>query len=236
MEAAENTRVITAEAILSYPHLFTPQAPPAKKGEQQGEPKYSAAFIFTREAQATPQYAALRAAAQAALMAAWPNGLTVGKKKYTLKQALDKGVIRTPFRTDWEEKGYPEGSVYINARSNGKPQIVSTVPDMSKINPKTGRPMPRLIDDEDEMYPGAIVRASVTAFTYDIAGNRGVSFALNNVQKLRDGERLDTRVAAQSEFESDETLTPQLEEETTTDAQEAPAEDAPIPDELSDLF
>jgi hypothetical protein len=232
--ANENTRVITPEAILSYPHVFTPQAPPARKGEQEGEPKYSAAFVFTKEAQATKAYAALRAAANSVLKAVWGGGIRVGKKKFTLKQALDAGHLNTPFRTDWAEKGYPEGSIYINARSKAKPGIVSSIPDPNKINPKTGKPMPMTIEDEDAVYPGVIVRASVTAFTYDTAGNRGVSFALNNIQVIRDGDRLDSRVAAESEFESDETLTPQLEDETGTDAQDAAAEE--VPDELADLF
>ena len=60
-----------------------------------------------------------------------------------------------------------------------------------------------MITDPDEVYAGAIVRASVTSFSYDVSGNKGVSFALNNVQKIRDGERLDGRARAQDDFQAD---------------------------------
>ena len=44
--------------------------------------------------------------------------------------------------------------------------------------------------DPDDIYSGCICVASVTAFAYDQAGNKGVSFFLNSVLKLRDGDRL----------------------------------------------
>ena len=52
------------------------------------------------------------------------------------------------------------------------------------------------------------MRASFTAFAYDNNGNVGVSFGLNNVQKLREGTRLDNRVAATDEFTADLTQEP----------------------------
>ena len=42
----------------------------------------------------------------------------------------------------------------------------------------------------DECYSGMIARATVDAFAWDKAGNKGISFGLQNVQKLDDGERL----------------------------------------------
>lgn len=42
----------------------------------------------------------------------------------------------------------------------------------------------------------------MTAFAYDMPTSKGVSFALNNVQKLGDGKRLDGRVAATDDFEA----------------------------------
>ena len=44
--------------------------------------------------------------------------------------------------------------------------------------------------------------ATLNVFAYDKAGNRGVSFRLNNVQKLDDGERLDGRLKAEDDFEA----------------------------------
>ncbi len=44
--------------------------------------------------------------------------------------------------------------------------------------------------DPGMIYPGAVCRASLTAYAYDVNGNKGISFALNNVQFLTDGEPL----------------------------------------------
>lgn len=175
-------RVITPEAILSYPHLFEPNAM-----DDGAEPKYSACFVFPADADLKE----LKAAALEAAQEKW------GSKAAKM---IRDGKLRMPFRTDGEEKGYPEGSTFINCRSNRRPGIVSTVPD-----PKNGG-KPSVITDDEEVYAGCIVRASVTAFAYDVNGNRGVSFALGNVQKIRDGERLDGRVSAEDEFKADDTI------------------------------
>jgi hypothetical protein len=57
----------------------------------------------------------------------------------------------------------------------------------------------------DVFYPGALVRASVSFYTYDNSGNRGVGVGLNNVQ-LIDGTkpRLDNRKPADEEFTPEE--------------------------------
>ena len=173
-----STRVITPEAILSYPHLLEPQEPMDGKGE----PKYSASLVFP----AGTDLSALKAAVKEVAEEKWGDKLPA---------LLKAGKIRLPFRTDGEEKGYPEGSTFINARTTRRPQIATTIPDAD------GRPM--LLTDESKIYPGAIVRASLTAFTYNVSGNQGVGFGLNNIQFIRDGERLDNFTSAQDEFTAD---------------------------------
>jgi len=46
------------------------------------------------------------------------------------------------------------------------------------------------IIDDAEVYSGAWFRAQVRAFAYDMSGNKGVSFGLQNVQKLRNDDPL----------------------------------------------
>jgi hypothetical protein len=106
---------------------------------------------------------------------------------------IKAGQLRMPLRTEWEDKGYPENSVFITCSSKQQPGIVHPYAGSD------GKPAP--LTDPNEIYPGAIVRASLRAFGYDKAGNKGVSFALNNLQKLRDGDRLDGRVSAANEFD-----------------------------------
>jgi hypothetical protein len=169
--------IITPVATLSYPHLFEPQA-----ADEDAEPKYSCALIF----EAGTDLRELKRAAVAAATEKW------GTKADGM---IRNGKLRMPFRPG-EEKDYPEGSTFMNVRSKNKPGIVSRIPD-----PTTGRPMP--IVDPDEIYPGAQVKASVGVFAYDVKGNKGVSFGLNNVQKWGEGERLDNYVRASDEFDAD---------------------------------
>lgn len=177
----DETRVITPEAIISYPHLDKPQ--PSNDGKP---PKYSAAFVFLKGS----DLAKLKAAAIAAGVKKFganiklPNGQSI-----TFEQALAEGIFKSPFRKDGLMKGYPEGSIFITARTAQAPQVVYG--DLKQV------PLDQI---KTAIYPGAKVRASLTAFGYDNSGNKGVSFALNSVQKIGDGDRLDNRVAAENEF------------------------------------
>lgn len=184
-------KVITPEAVLSYPYLFETQDPM----EEGGEAKYGAVFVFLEGADLT----ALKKSVIEAAKEKWGDkavGMLRDKK------------IRSPFRDDAEDKGYPEGSVFITARSKARPGVVSIYPDPNN----GGKPTP--ITDPELIYPGCFVKASVRAFAYDVKGNKGVSFNLNNVQKLRDGERLDGRTKAEDEFDADQDAVGSLEDLT----------------------
>lgn len=208
-----SNRVITAEAILSYPHIWAPQQPPSG-----GDPKYGAAFLFTDQEDLKPL--------QKAAFGVVVEKFGAEKAKEMLKTGRFR-LVGGPYhsiRTDVEAKGYPEEVVgFINANSNSQPGVVSIYPD------EEGRPS--VITDESKVYPGVIVKASVTPYWYDVEGNRGVTWGLNNIQVIRDGERLDGRVPAQDEFEADEAAVADLsdltdEEGTLEDAVEEAAEGA----------
>lgn len=193
-----STKVRTSKAVVSYPHLVTPQA--AQNG---GKPKYSASLVWTPELQALPDYKRFKAEADAAIIEAARTkfGATMkvgGGKEITIEQAIALGVLHTPFRTDAIVKGYPDGSIFTNVRTEQQPGIVYAYAGAD------GKPAPMLPEAvKTEMYPGAYVRGSITAFGYDNSGNKGVSFALNNLQKLGDGDRLDGRVSAENDFDVD---------------------------------
>lgn len=176
------TKAVTPIGILSYPHLHAPQLPKDGKGKA----KYSATVVFAPGT----DLKALEAAALAAAEAKWPGKST---------EMLKLGQLRTPFRKDALAKGYTDGSVFINIRTEQQPGIV-----YSYVGPDGKKPavMPQE-KIREEMYPGANVRASVSAFGYDSNGNKGISFALNNLQKVGEGERLDGRAAADDEFTAD---------------------------------
>jgi hypothetical protein len=57
-------------------------------------------------------------------------------------------------------------------------------------------------DRKDEFYAGCFARATIRAFAYDKNGNKGVSFALQNVQKLKNGEPFGSKRKAEDDFEA----------------------------------
>jgi hypothetical protein len=180
-------KVTTPKAMLSYPHFAAPQ--PKKKPTDKS--KYSGAFVFAPGTDLTEMENAVVEAAS---------------ERWGTKAAdmLKKGQLRSPFRRDAEAKGYESGSVFINARSDNQPGLVY-------LWPEPGTDKPAKVEPEkitDVFYAGAIVRAQLSAFTYDTDGNRGVSFGLNHVQKLAEGERIDGRQDASEVFDADLSAVP----------------------------
>jgi hypothetical protein len=135
------------------------------------EAKYSIVMLFSKKT----DISALKKLAQAVAREKWGDKIPKG--------------MRNPFRDGDVEKegmdGYA-GCVFVTASSKTKPGLV----DQSVQPIITG----------DDFYAGCYARATVNAFAYDRAGNVGVSFGLQNIQKLRDGEPFSGRTKAEDEF------------------------------------
>lgn len=89
--------------------------------------------------------------------------------------------FKTPLRdgdTERDTEKYPEykGHYFLNANTYNKPGVVD-----AQMNP---------ILDKKEIYSGCYGRASLVPAAYNVDGNKGIKFYLNNVQKLADGEPL----------------------------------------------
>lgn len=71
-----------------------------------------------------------------------------------------------------------EGMICVNARSDRRPGVVDSH-------------LQKILNVEEECYSGATYRATIVAYawTHKVGGN-GVSFGLNNVMKMGDGEPL----------------------------------------------
>lgn len=146
-----------------------------------GDPQFSITLLFDK----SEDLSALKAAAKAAVIKKWGNKIPSN--------------LRNPFRdgdTDKPDDPSFAGKIFITARTKQKPGVV-------------GRDRQPLPDPEFDVYSGMKCRASITAFAYDTAGNKGASFALNNVQKLGDGTRLSGRRAAEEEFATAPELPPE---------------------------
>lgn len=156
---------------LSFPALKEPKA-----GKDGGEAKFKATLLIDKS-----KYDIKKTKL-------WEVAIKVGKDHFgsafkTDGKTWPKG-FKTPFRDGDEEKDTTvqpeyEGTVFVGASSRKRPVCVDQ--ELSPVG---------IEDIEEVMYPGCYARFSVIAFAYDVSGNKGVSFALTAIQKVRDGERL----------------------------------------------
>lgn len=191
--AVKTQNLVTPIGLFSYP--WVDRLPELSEEDKKAGKKAKHSIVIVFDAKAD-----LTALKQAAIQVA-DDFFGTGKYRFPKPgDELGGSVIRSPFRRyDVADKpGYPEGGVYINARTDRKPQVVYGHAGAD------GKPEKIPVDKiRDEIYAGAFGRISVSAFAYNHSGNKGVSFALNNVQKTGDGERIDGRLAAEDEFTAD---------------------------------
>ena len=166
--------VITPEFRAAFVGLFKATAP---KENPDGAKKYSMRAVFMP---GTDLSTLKEQAAQAA------------KEKWGDKVPK---TIRSPFRTNEELEnpipGIPDDAIVMtfSANEDRRPGLVD-------------KNLQDIIDDS-EVYSGAWFRAQVRAYAYDAAGNKGVSFGLQNAQKTKDDEPLGKgKVPASKAFEA----------------------------------
>lgn len=168
------TKCVTGKVRFSYVNIFKSRA--FREGQ---EAKYSICLLIPKgdEKSLKKIRAAIDAAVQEGIASKWG-----GKKPKNLRLPLRDGDDE---RAD-EAEEYA-GMFFMNANSNTKPGIVDK--DLNEIL------------DPDEVYSGCWGRASVNFFAYDSNGNRGIGCGLNNIQKLKDDERLGAaRASAEDDF------------------------------------
>ena len=169
-----STKVVTNKVRFSYVNIFSRRA--FRDGQ---DAKYSICLLIPKEDKAglAKLTKAMDEAVQEGIKSKWG-----GKTPKNLHLPLRDG--------DEERAGEAaeyEGMMFLNANSNTKPGIVDK--DLNEIL------------DPDEVYSGCWGRASINFFPYDSNGNRGVGVGLNNIQKLKDGERLGgSRASAEDDF------------------------------------
>lgn len=131
----------------------------------------------------------------------FPDGTDLSHMKKACKAAIvakfgpDKSdwpkKLKLPFRDGNEDKdgeGVYKDATFVSANSNNRPGIVDK--NMNEII------------DEDDFYAGCTARATVNFYFFDKSGTKGIACGLNNLQFLKDGERLDGRTSAQDDFDS----------------------------------
>lgn len=177
---ANPTKVITGkDTRWSYCNAWEP------KSINGGTPKYSVSLIIPKKDTVTVRKI------QAAIQAAYEEGS--GKLKGNGKSVPALSTIKTPLRDGDVERPDDEAykdSYFINANSATAPGIVDA--DRQEII------------DHSEVYSGVYGRASISFYAFNSSGNRGIACGLNNLQKIRDGEPLGSRVRAEDDFSEDD--------------------------------
>lgn len=157
---------------LSYAHIWEPDS------VNGSEPKYSVSCIIDKDDKDT--ISKIQKAIELAKEEG--KGKWGGKIPANLKTPLRDGDIDRP-----EDEAYA-GCMFLNANSRQAPQVVD-----KKVQP---------VLDQSEVYSGCYGRVSVTFYAYNSNGNKGVAAGLGNVQKLKEGEPLGSRVNAKDEFDA----------------------------------
>lgn len=172
-----STKVVTGECRASYVHLLEPWA-----ADPEDDKKFSVQLLIPKSD--TKTLKAIRAAQEAAL----ENGLTKAFKGTKVKTLKDVDLtLRDGDEEDTEERPELEGHYFMNVSAKTQPGVI----DRAKNR----------VDDPEKVYSGVFLRASINAFPYVSRGKKGISFGLNNVQILRDGEPFGGRSNPESDFD-----------------------------------
>lgn len=167
--------LITPEFRAAFISVFRATAMKNADGSTS-KPKYSIRACFPPKA----DLSALKKEANAAAQDKWGDKIPKTlRSPFRLNEELEAPIIG--IGDDWTIMSF-------SANEDRRPGIVD-----AKLQD--------IIDDAD-VYSGAWYRCQVRAFAYDTAGNKGVSFGLQNVQKLRDDDPLGNgRIPASKAFE-----------------------------------
>ncbi len=197
---AELKKVVTPVFRVSFPSLFQADS------YDGGEAKFGLTAIWDPSkfsAQDKRRWKAVMAlldeASKAEHRKSWKN----------LPVNFKRGVRDGAEKADLE--GYGEGKRFANITSKMRPGVIDL--DDEEIGPEH--------NNADRIYPGCYARATVTAYGYSKKG-KGVSLGLQNVQFVKDGDRLDSRTNASEDFQNEEIDDQWLDDATDDDDDEIP--------------
>lgn len=157
------TQVITGKVRLSYVNIFKPRK------SDDGDEKYSVMLLIPKSDKKTVK--AILAAIEAAKEAGRTSKFG-GKIPKNLKITFRDGDEER----DTDDQPEYEGHYFMNVSSNRQPGIVDR-----RLRP---------IIDPTAVYSGCYARVEINAAPFNAEGSKGISFYLNNVQFLEDGEPL----------------------------------------------
>lgn len=154
---------------------------PRKPDEGQGEATYQVQLAIPKKGKGSEQISPFKKEIAEIAMAEF------GK---TATDLIKKGKLAIPLRDGDEMEGEQFKGFWVvgmrRKESFGAPQVVD-----SAVNP---------ITDPTEIYSGMWANVSYALFGYNVSGKRGIGCGLQNVQKVKDDERLGGGSAAKDDF------------------------------------
>lgn len=184
-EKTKQNLIITPVFRVSYPAVFAPRRNDLAKRDE-----FTITMLFDKKT-AKVDLVGLKALCKEVAEEKWG----VGKIPATLKSPFRDGDLEKPDNLSFK------GVIFVKAWSKYMPGLID------------GKRQP--IINQDEFYGGCYAKAQLNAFAYDQGGNKGISFGLLHVQKVRDGEAFGNRTRAEDAFSP-------IEDEEST-AEETPA-------------
>jgi len=171
MATEKSNKVVIGEVRFSYANLFIPTK------DDQGRDKWSVALLIKKDD--TKSVNSVNQGIEYAKEKGKDSKFG-GKIPAVLKGGLRDGDLEKPDNPEYK------GMYFINANTWNRPGVVD-----ADLNP---------IIDSSEFYSGCYGRASISFYAYDNKGSKGIACGLNNVQKLRDGDKLGGGSSAADDF------------------------------------
>lgn len=172
-------KVMSPNFRVSFPQVFQAKAMPGAT-----KAKYGLVALFTlaeiaKDPEQVKLWKGMQAAAEQAVNEKWPDLKTRPK------------ILANPFRKGEEKEqfsGYGPGVIFVSLTTMTKPGVAD-----ASVKP---------IIAPEEFYAGCYARATVNPYAWSFAGRNGVSFGLQNVQKIKDGEPFGNRTKPEDDFDA----------------------------------
>lgn len=167
------SKVITGKVRFSFLNWAAP-----RKNELNGKEEFGTELLIPKSDEETIK--ALKAAMKSALVAKFGD-----KFPPKLRNPLKDGDVET--KADGSPLAdYYKDHMFLRVKSTEAPGTIDA----------KGEP----VKTANDFVSGDYGRASITAFAYDQAANKGVSFYLNNLQLLEKGEPFGSKSSASDDF------------------------------------
>lgn len=172
---AKETQILTPVFRMSFPNLFEP-----KYNELAEKNQYSVVMMFDKKN-----------------VAELKGMYDLMKKVANHRFGANAKGLKNPFKDGDTARNQAEELIKDKNPSYAGHMILSS---WSKNQPGIVDQKLQVIINHDEIYGGCYARAQLNCYAYEVKGNRGVSFGLLHIQKIKDGDPFGVRTKVEDAF------------------------------------